>query len=85
MYRVLPVKPQFFLNKHHRKVFQQLFPHLAKEIDLPPERAFSPASQRAWMAEFDRMMDAGMVEQARMVLVYYAACEAKQENKLKAA
>jgi hypothetical protein len=30
------------------------------------------------MAEIDRMMDADMVEQARMVFVYYGACEAKQ-------
>ena len=78
MARMLPVKPQFFLNEHHRIVFQELFPNLTNEIDLPPERAFSLATRSAWMAEIDRMMDADMVEQARMVFVYYGACEAKQ-------
>jgi hypothetical protein len=76
--RMLPVKPQFFLNEHHRIVFQELFPILTKEIDLPPERAFSLAAHSAWVAEIDRMMDAGMVEQARMVLFYCMACQAKQ-------
>jgi hypothetical protein len=76
--QMLPVKPQFFLNEHHRIVFQSLFPGLTNELDLPPERAFSQAAYSRWSTEIDAMMDAGMVEQARMVIVYYLACEAKQ-------
>ena len=76
--QMLPVKPQFFLNEHHRIVFQELFPNLTNELDLPPERAFSQVTRARWEPEIDRMMDAGMVEQGRMVLLYYLACEAKR-------
>lgn len=76
--QMLPVKPQFFLNEHHRIVFQSLFPSLTNELYGPPEQAFSQVSCSRWSTEIDAMMDAGMVEQARMVLVYYLACEAKK-------
>jgi len=76
--QMLPVKPQFFLNEHHRIVFQSLFPALTNELDGPPEQAFAQTSYSRWSTEIDAMMDAGMVEQARMVLVYYLACEAKK-------
>jgi len=75
---MLPVKPQFFLNEHHRIVFQSLFPGLTNELDLPPQRAFANATYSRWSTEIDAMMDQGMVEQARMVLVYYLACEGKR-------
>lgn len=76
--QMLPIKPQFFLNEHHRIVFQSLFPALTNELDGPPEQAFSQVSHSRWSTEIDAMMDANMVEQARMVLVYYLACEAKK-------
>lgn len=76
--QMLPVKPQFFLNEHHRIVFQSLYPALTNELDGPPEQAFSQVNNSRWGTEIDAMMDAGMVEQARMVLLYYLACEAKR-------
>ena len=76
--QMLPVKPQFFLNEHHRIVFQSLFPGLTNELDVTPERAFSKDTYSRWSTELDAMMDQGMVEQARMVLVYYLACQARQ-------
>jgi hypothetical protein len=83
--KLLPVKPQFFLNEHHRMVFQQLFPALTNEIDYPPEKAFSITNHRAWSEEFIRLMESGMVEQFKMCLTYYMACVAKQAKPLKAA
>ena len=59
-------------------MFQSLYPALTNELDGPPEKAFSGDSRSRWSTEIDAMMDAGMVEQARMVLVYYLACEAKR-------
>ena len=78
---LLPIKPRFFLNEHHRMVFQALFPNLTNEIDYPPERAFSIANHRAWSEEFMRLMESDMVEQFKMFLVYYLACQAKQHAK----
>lgn len=79
--QMLPVKPQFFLNEHHRMVFQQLYPNLTNEIDYPPERAFSLANHRAWSEEFQRLMESDTMEQFKMFLAYYLACEAKQQGK----
>lgn len=76
--RMLPVKPQFFLNEHHRTVFQPLFPFLTKEIDLPPERAFSSETSSHWMWELLRMIDDGMTEQSKMVTTYATACQGKR-------
>ncbi|HUI42532.1 MAG TPA: hypothetical protein VL523_11240 [Terriglobia bacterium] len=78
--RMLPVKPQFFINEHHRVVFQDLFPNLTNEIDFPPERAFDVATHSKWQPEIDRMMAADMVEQARMVLLYSLACESRHAS-----
>lgn len=75
--QVLPVKPAFFLNENHRELYSGMFPCLAKEIDLPPDRAFSQASQSKWMPEFDGMMNK-LIETSKMTLYYITACIAKQ-------
>ena len=71
--QMLPFKPAFFLNEHHRETCRTLYPYTVSEVDLPMKLAFSSERRDKWMREFDRMNDA-CVEQAKMLLFYITAC-----------
>lgn len=71
--QMLPVKPSFFLNEHHRETCRTLYPNTVSEIDLPMHLAFAGDRRERWMREFDRM-DGECVEQAKMLLFYILAC-----------
>lgn len=70
---MLPFKPAFFLNEHHRETCRTLYPYTVSEIDLPMNQAFASERRDKWMAEFDRM-DTDCVEHAKMLLFYISAC-----------
>jgi hypothetical protein len=71
--QMLPFKPAFFLNEHHRETCRTLYPYTVSEVDLPMKLAFASERRDKWMREFDRMNDA-CVEQAKMLLFYITAC-----------
>jgi hypothetical protein len=71
--KMLPVKPAFFLNEHHRETCRSLYPRIVDEIDRPMRDAFADERRNVWMAEFDRMSDE-VPEHAKMVLFYIMSC-----------
>jgi hypothetical protein len=71
--QMLPVKPTFFLNDHHRETCRTLYPSIVSEIDLPMHLTFAGDRRERWMREFDRM-DGKCVEQAKVLLFYILAC-----------
>jgi len=72
--KMLPVKPAFFLNEHHRETCRLLYPQTVSEIDLPMHLAFASERRNRWMPEFDRMND-DVVEHAKMLLFYIIQCQ----------
>ena len=71
--KMLPFKPQFFLNEHHRETCRTLYPRTVDEIDRPMIQAFADDRRAVWMAEFDPMSD-DVPEHTKMVLFYILSC-----------
>jgi hypothetical protein len=71
--KMLPVKPAFFLNEHHRETCRSVYPRIVDEIDRPMHQAFADDRRSVWMPEFDRMSDQ-VTSHAKMVLFYILAC-----------
>ena len=69
MAKMLPVKPAFFLNEHHRETCRALFPRIVDEIDRPMQKAFADERRGTWLPEFDKMSDL-VPAHAKMVLFY---------------
>jgi hypothetical protein len=72
--KILPTKPAFFMNEHHRETSMGLYPNLTREIDLAPAQAFSDQKRAAWMPEFDRMTAEAPLH-AKVTLFYILACQ----------
>ncbi len=71
--QMLPVKPAFFINEHHRETCRTLYPQIVNEVDRPMRDAFADSRRHLWMTEFDRMSD-DVSEHAKMTLFYIMSC-----------
>lgn len=69
----------FFINGHHRETCQQQYPRLTAEFDRKPKDAFLRERRRAWLADFDRMVDV-CVEHTKLTMLYIRECQAAQGN-----
>jgi hypothetical protein len=71
--KMLPGKPAFFLNEHHRETCWNDYPQITNEVDKHPKDAFLDSSRPRWMPEFDRMHDA-CPSHSLMTLFYIRGC-----------
>jgi hypothetical protein len=71
--KMLPFKPAFFLNEHHRETCREQYPRIVNEIDRPIHEAFAHDRRSIWLPDFNRMSDQ-VAEHAKMVLFYIASC-----------
>lgn len=75
--KILPTKPAFFLNEHHRETCRGLYPNLVREIDLSPREAFFDRSRPSWLPDFDRMADEAP-RHTVMTIFYIQTCQASR-------
>lgn len=80
--KMLPIKPSFFINAHHREVFQRHFPQLTNEIDLPINKAFAENRWNRVQAEYARLTNNDLFDHtAKLVTFFIMGCRAKQAGR----